>query len=121
LRDYASEIKHSWEHFGAWAFVPEIYYYEGKALIELGQFGEARSILLKGLQKAEEIGLSLILWRIQSALSGLEMKEGKPKSAKKYLSQSGHTLQRIIEHIDNEALRDKFLSLEEVKKVWESG
>ncbi len=121
LRDHARKTREARERTGANAFVPETFYYEGKALIELGQCEEARSILKAGLAQAESMGLIILKWQMFSALYDLESGDSGQDSAVKTLRQARNALQLVVEQIDDEDLKRTFLSKEEVRKISEGG
>jgi tetratricopeptide (TPR) repeat protein len=68
---------------------------------------------------AEKLGLPGELWRIRAALGGLYERRGETEQAHAAFSRAAQTLRTLAEKIEDEGLREGFLSAAPVRRVLE--
>jgi tetratricopeptide (TPR) repeat protein len=83
---------------------------EGDAEGAIGRLHEAEAL-------AEEIGLPGELWQIRSRIGDLYERRGETEEARRALSRTAQTLRTLAEKIEDEQLREHFLSAPRVRRV----
>ena len=66
---------------------------------------------------AQKIGVPGELWQIQSRLGDLHERRGEEREAQKAYSLAAQTLRELAQKIENEELREGFLSAPQVRRV----
>ena len=84
-----------------------------------GESGEALARLREAEVLAEEIGLPGELWQIWAALGGLHEQRGEPEEARGAISQAARLLEELAGEIEDESMREDFLSAPPVRTVLE--
>ena len=82
-----------------------------------GDIGRAIEHLQQARALAEKIGLPKELWQIQARLGELHEQRGKETEAHKAYSLAAQTLRTLAEKIENEELRERFLSAPLARRV----
>jgi tetratricopeptide (TPR) repeat protein len=73
--------------------------------------------LRKAEALAEEIGLPGELWQVRARIGELYERRGDAGKAREAFSRAAQILGRLAEKVDNEELRDSFLSAPQVRRV----
>jgi tetratricopeptide (TPR) repeat protein len=73
--------------------------------------------LHEALTLAEKIGLPGQLWQIQSKIGELHERRGEAEQAREAFSEAGQTLRMLARKIEDEELRERFLSAPRVRRV----
>jgi tetratricopeptide (TPR) repeat protein len=82
-----------------------------------GDTGRAIEHLQEARALAEKIGLPKELWQIQARLGELHEQRGKETEAHKAYSLAAQTLRTLAEKIENEELKERFLSAPLTRRV----
>jgi DNA-binding SARP family transcriptional activator len=82
-----------------------------------GDIGRAIEHLQEARALAEKIGLPKELWQIQARLGELHEQRGKETEAHKAYSLAAQTLRTLAENIENEELKERFLSAPLTRRV----
>ena len=82
-----------------------------------GDIGRAIEHLQEARALAEKIGLPKELWQIQARLGELHEQRGKGTEAQKAYSLAAQTLRTLAEKIENEELKERFLSAPLTRRV----
>jgi len=85
-----------------------------------GQTGEALRRLQEARALAEEIGLPGEMWQIWAALGELHEQRGEPEEAHGAFSRAARILERLAGEIEDEALKEDFLSAPQLRRVLEA-
>jgi len=85
-----------------------------------GQTGEALRRLQEARALAEEIGLPCEMWQIWAALGELHEQRGEPEEAHGAFSRAARILERLAGEIEDEALKEDFLSAPQLRRVLEA-
>ena len=85
-----------------------------------GQTAEALARLQEARTLAEEIGLPGELWQIWAALGELHEQRGEPEEAHGALSQAARILESLAGEIEDEVLKEAFLSAPQLRRVREA-
>jgi tetratricopeptide (TPR) repeat protein len=99
---------------GMRAYISEVLYLQGQALLALGRQVAARDRWVEARTIAEAIGSKQRLWPTSFALSRLEV---NPTEAEHWLQQAREIVEYIAAHIGPSKLRDSFLALPQVRTV----
>jgi len=75
--------------------------------------------LHEALTLAEKIGLPGELWQIQSKIGELHERRGEAEQAREAFSGAAQTLRMLAQKIEDEELRERFLSAPQVRRVLE--
>jgi tetratricopeptide (TPR) repeat protein len=102
---------------GARHFMPEATLLQGKALVALGEHGQARKVLREGTIVAADIGQRRILWQILAVLAEVETKLGNDDEARTALSGAREIVDYLANSIDDKDMQKSFLSLPQVQVV----
>jgi tetratricopeptide (TPR) repeat protein len=97
------------------AHIPQILYFQGQALLGLGQDNAARDRLQEARAEAESMNARRPLWPILFALSQLE---ADPAEAERLRRQAREIVEYIADHAPTD-LRVSFLALPDVREVLE--
>ncbi len=73
--------------------------------------------LYKALTLADKIGLPGELWQIQSKIGELHERRGEAEQAREAFSGAAQTLRMLAQKIEDEELREGFLSAPRVRRV----
>jgi adenylate cyclase len=103
--------------FGTRAKIPYALYLLGSALAELGKPEDARERWLEARREAEALGSRRILWRVLHALSRIETDSHESARLRDGARQ---VLAYIADHLEQEELRESFVSQAEVLAVLET-
>ena len=95
------------------AHIPQILYFQGQALLGLGQDNVARDRLREARAEAESMNARRPLWPILFALSQLE---ADPTEAERLRQQAREIIEYIADHAPTD-LRVSFLDLPDVREV----
>ena len=85
-----------------------------------GQTGEALARLREARALAEEIGLPGELWQIWAALGELHEQRGEPEEAHGAFSRAARIVERLTAEIEDDALKEGFLSAPQPRRVLEA-
>jgi len=85
-----------------------------------GQTGEALARLREAGTLAQEIGLPGELWQIWEAIGELHEQRGEPEEASAAFSLAASILERLAGEIEDEALKQGFLSAPQLRRVLET-
>jgi tetratricopeptide (TPR) repeat protein len=85
-----------------------------------GQSGEALTRLREAATLAEEIGLPGELWQIWVALGELHEQRGEPEEAHGAFSRAARIVERLAGEIEDDALKEGFLSAPQPRRVLEA-
>jgi tetratricopeptide (TPR) repeat protein len=85
-----------------------------------GQTGEALAHLQEARTLAQEIGLPGELWQIWAAIGALYEQRGEPEEASAAFSRAASILERLAGEIEDEALKQGFLSAPQLRRVLET-
>jgi tetratricopeptide (TPR) repeat protein len=85
-----------------------------------GQTGEALARLQEARTLAQEIGLPGELWQIWEAIGELHEQRGEPEDASAAFSLAASILERLAGEIEDEALKQGFLSSPQLRRVLET-
>jgi tetratricopeptide (TPR) repeat protein len=113
----ATENESMLRQFGMTLYVSDLEFYRALALIGLGKLDEAVGALRASIAQAERAGSRRILWRILSTLAECEARRGNTAEAEAVRRRAREEIDFIAAHIDDNGLRDTFLSLPEVRAV----
>ncbi|MCI0397161.1 MAG: hypothetical protein L0332_08460 [Chloroflexi bacterium] len=102
---------------GVYALRPDAFYLQGKALLALGQWEEARQVLGQARAAAEVLVSRRTLWLILAALSQLERRQGNLAAAEALLREAAGYIHFIANHTGRPDLRASFLERPEVRAV----
>jgi tetratricopeptide (TPR) repeat protein len=94
--------------------LPEALYWQGKALLGLGQRTDARERFLQAQAQAENVGSRRTLWRVLVSLSEFE---GDPVAAGSLRTRAQEILATIAANIHKTDLRTEFLDLPDVRAL----
>jgi DNA-binding SARP family transcriptional activator/predicted ATPase len=100
--------------YGMHMGLPHALYWQGMALLGLGQAHPARDCLLEARAEAERKGSRRTLWPVLSALADLEH---NPSAARSLRSEAQEMVGAIAHDIHDSALRASFLSRPDVRAV----
>lgn len=100
--------------FGMRAFIPQVLYLQGQALLGAGQTEAARAALVEARTEAEAIGSRRILWQILVTLANIEPTSDQAEPLRR---QAREIIAYIADHAPTPELRASFLSLAEVQAV----
>lgn len=92
-------------------------YLKGKALAGQGRRDAARETWTRALAEAETIGTRIRAWPILAALSQLEAECGHKTAAAEWNRRARQTIEYILGHIEQPALREAFCRLPDVRAV----
>jgi hypothetical protein len=84
---------------------------------EEGDAGGAIGLLHEAEALAEEIGLPGELWQIQGRIADLHARRGETEEAQRAFSRTAQTLRTLAVKIEDEGLRENFLSAPWVRHV----
>jgi tetratricopeptide (TPR) repeat protein len=84
-----------------------------------GESGEALARLREAEVPAEEIGLPGELWQIWAALGELHEQHGEPEEAHSAFSRAARLLEKLAKEIEDESMKEGFLSAPPVRTVLE--
>jgi tetratricopeptide (TPR) repeat protein len=73
--------------------------------------------LYEALTLADKIGLPGELWQIQSKIGELHERRGEAEQAREAFSGAAQTLRMLAQKIEDEELRERFLSAPRVRRV----
>ena len=96
--------------------VPDLINQKARALIGLNRQEEAYQELLRARDMAKEQNSRRILWAILIDLAEVEQNR---TLAEEYIQEALQIIQFISNHISDEKLKESFLSLPRVQKVWQ--
>jgi tetratricopeptide (TPR) repeat protein len=88
-------------------------WWDGQTKEALGRLQEARTL-------AEEIGLPGELWRLWAALGELHEQRGETEEAHCAFSRAARIAERLAEEIEDDALKEGFLSAPQPRRVMET-
>jgi predicted ATPase/DNA-binding SARP family transcriptional activator len=94
--------------------IPKVLYWQGQALLALGQAKAAYESLAKARAAAEAIGSQAILWQILAMLSQLET---NPAEAERRHRQAHVIVKEIAGKVNDPELRTSFLRLPQVQAI----
>ncbi len=97
--------------------LPEALYWQGKALLGLGDEAAARDRFREARAEAEKMGSQRTLWRVLVALSEIEQ---DPSESGSLRSRAREIVSAIAGHVDEAPLRASFLNLPDVRALLES-
>ena len=103
--------------YGMRSLLPEVLYWQGKALSGLGRDEAARDRLSEARIEAEQMRSWRILWRI---LSGLSQVEDDLAKARPFRQRAAEIVKTIADQIHQAPLRASFLNLPDVQAVLET-
>jgi hypothetical protein len=102
--------------FGMRSQFPYVLYMQGQALLGLGQEENARQRFLESRSEAEDVGSRRVQWRVLLALSQIEP---DPAEAERLRSKARQVVEYIVNHIDQDDLRNSFLNRPDVRLLFE--
>jgi predicted ATPase/class 3 adenylate cyclase len=106
------------EKANARTFIPYGLFDKGRALAALGRLEEAEQVLKEANRMAEQLGSRRIWWKCLASLAEVTARRGDQAQAEIYRGQGREITDFIAEHAGSEELRDSFLSLPEVQRVY---
>ena len=106
-------------------FLPQTLYLQGKALLSLERFQEARQVLLRAVAEMEKIQARRMSWQTQATLAELEARLGNHEIAQKHHQEAVKVIYYIADRAgmakpssgSGEELRASFLNLPGVKSA----
>ncbi len=98
-------------------FLPEMAFYKGQALLELGERDAAYTALLEADAHAHAIGSRRMRWQILAGLYEIERARGNFYEAENFRAEAHAILEYIVAHTPEE-LREGFLNLPKVRAAY---
>jgi class 3 adenylate cyclase/tetratricopeptide (TPR) repeat protein len=102
----------------AQTFLPHGLYDKGQAMLAMGRTDEAEEALQEANQWAERLGSRRVWWKCLASLAEIAAERGDEAQAEAYRGQARDIIDFIAEHTGSAELKESFLSLPEVQKLY---
>jgi tetratricopeptide (TPR) repeat protein len=91
----------------------------GKSQVALGWWDQALDTIKECQSVTEKLGSRRIQWQVDALLAQCAQHEGNYEKVEEHLRESRQTIQYILDHISDPALKDSYLAKEDVRQVLE--
>ena len=106
---------------GVRLFVPDSLLILGRAHMALGQIVEAQAAIQEAQAEAEAMQLNWFLWNIYAFRAEVEKAAGQVGLSENYLAQARKTVEYIVDQIEEDDLKESFLSRPDIQLLMDQG